>query len=129
MVGKKRAEAYVGLKVAARRALQHDSQLSFEQTHTLAVDKSQSRRWEDGHEDTWELEDHVPAEMVQAFEEQQRQRALGSSNANGAGSHSAEVPHAPGHSANGSGGTGAEAGIAGVEGAATGAKEAAAALV
>ena len=96
----------------------------------MAVDKPRSRRWEDGHEDTWELEDHVPAEMVQAFEEQQRQRVLGGSSVNGAGSHSAEVPHAPGHSANGSGGTGVEAAIVGVEeGATTAAKEAAAALV
>ena len=88
-----------------------------------------SRRWEDGHEDTWELEDHVPVEMVSAFEEQQRQRLLGNSSANGAGSNSAGLPPAHGHSRNGAGGAGAEAAAKEAEGAAAGAKEAAAALV
>ena len=97
--------------------------------YELALTKVALCRWEDGHEDTWELEDHVPAEMVSAFEEQQRQRLLGGSSANGAGSHSAELPHAPGHSLNGDGGAGAEAAAAGAEGAAAGAMEAAAALV
>ena len=87
------------------------------------------RRWEDGHADTWELEDHVPVEMVVAFEEQQRQRLLCGSSANGAGRHSVGLPHAPGHSPNGSGGALAEAAAAGAGGAAAGAKEAAAALV
>ena len=71
-----------------------------------------ARRWEDGHEDTWELEDHVPPELIAAFEEQQRQRLLGQASSNGASAHAAQLPAAPAHARGGSAGSAREAAAA-----------------
>ena len=61
----------------------------------------------------------MPAALIQAFEEQQRQRLLGASSSSGTDGHAADLLHAPAHSLNG--------GAAGVKNGA-GSKEAAAAL-
>ena len=61
----------------------------------------------------------MPAALIQAFEEQQRQRLLGGNSASGTDGHATKTLHAPAHSLNG-GATGVKDGA--------GSKEAAAAL-
>lgn len=46
----------------------------------------------------------MPAALIQAFEEQQRQRLLGGNSASGTDDHAAKLLHVPAHSLNGGAG-------------------------
>lgn len=56
-------------------------------------------RWSDGHPESWEPEDHLPAALMEQWEEKQRQRLLDSmqtascsSSSNGNGAQANGVP-------------------------------------
>ena len=67
---------------------------NLQSSHSCGDVSPLTRRWLDGYEDSWEPEDHLPAPLIEQWQEKQKQRLLDSmqtaSHSSGAGSNGHE---------------------------------------